>query len=147
VRWNALKHGLQTQALFAFTIHGEKQADFVRLHKDLRRALRPQGLLEELHVESAARCWCQICRSLRCEAGEIKRNQIEEAELPSLEGASEILDHLSIPVGAGLDGILRYRSAAYKQLSYHLAELERLQRASRGDHVAPPIRVQVEGAD
>ena len=53
-------------------------------------------------------------------------------------------DHVSIPTGSALEEILRYRIAVHKDLSYHLAELERLQRARKGDHVPPPINVQVQ---
>jgi hypothetical protein len=92
-----------------------------------------------------------ITRSLRCEGGEIKRSQLKhtgpegEDFLGALgsPGVSAIDDHLSIPTGPALERILRYRTAAHKDLSHHLAEFERLQRARKGDHAPPPINVQV----
>jgi hypothetical protein len=152
VRWNSYKHGLLAKALFSRPIDGEKPADFYRFLKELSRDLEPVGMLEEVHVEGAAVRYWLIQRSLRCEGGEIKRSQLKRTApggedhlgaLVSVEAAA-IDDHLSIPTGSALDRILRYRTAAHKELSYHLAELERLQRARKGDHVPAPINVQVQ---
>jgi hypothetical protein len=151
VRWNSLKHGLLVKALFLVVIDGEERAAFFRFLKAFRRDLQPVGMLEEMHVEGAAVSYWLIQRSLRCEGGEIKRSQLKRTgargddflgTLVSVE-ATAINDHLSIPSGAALDKILRYRTAAHKDLSYHLAEIERLQRARKGDHVPAPINVQV----
>ena len=152
VRWNAVTHGLLVKALFLVVIDGEERAAFFRFLKAFRRDLQPVGMLEEMHVEGAAVCYWLIQRSLRCESGEIRRSQLKrkspkgEDFLGSLISTelAEIDDHLSIPAGQALDRILRYRTAAHKDLSYHLAELERLQRARKGDHVPPPINVQVQ---
>jgi hypothetical protein len=152
VRWNSLKHGLLVKTLFLVVIDGEERATFFRFLKALRRDLQPVGMLEEMHVEGAAVGYWLIQRSLRCENGEIKRSQLKRKSPKgedfggSLINAelAEIDDHLSIPEGQALDRILRYRTAAHKDLSYHLAELERLQRARKGDQVPPPINVQVQ---
>jgi len=152
VRWNSFKHGLLAKALFLRPIDGEDPAEFHFFLNDLRRDLEPVGMREEMHVEGAAVCYWLIQRSLRCEGGEIKRSQLKRrapggddflGALVSVE-ATAIDDHLSIPTGSALERILRYRTAAHKELSYHLAELERLQRARKGDHVPPPINVQVQ---
>ena len=152
VRWNSLKHGLLVKALFMGSISGEEKAAFFRFFKALRRDLQPVGMLEETHIEGAAVSYWLIQRSLRSESGEIRRGQLM---LKSPKGGdfaaflispelAEIDDHLSIPNGQALDRILRYRTAAHKDLSYHLAELGRLQRSRKGDHVSPPIHVQVQ---
>jgi len=57
--------------------------------------------------------------------------------------ATAIDDHLSIPTGSALKRILRYRTSANKELSHHLAEFERLQRIRKGEHIPPPINVQL----
>jgi hypothetical protein len=151
VRWNSYKHGLLVKALFLVVIDGEERTAFFRFLKAFRRDLQPVGMLEEMHIEGAAVCYWLIQRSLRCEGGEIKRSQLKRTgpggddflgTLVSVE-ATAIDDHLSIPSGAALDRILRYRTAAHKDLSYHLAEIERVQRARKGDHVPAPINVQV----
>ena len=151
VRWNSCKHGLLAKALFLVVIDGEERAAFFRFLKAFRRDLQPVGMLEEMHLEGAAVCYWLIQRSLKCEGGEIKRSQLKRTgpggddflgTLVSVE-ATAIDDHLSIPSGTALDRILRYRTAAHKDLSYHLAEIERLRRARKGDHVPAPINVQV----
>ena len=151
VRWNSYKHGLLVKALFLVVIDGEERAEFFRFFKALRRDLQPVGMLEEIHAEGAAVCYWLIQRSLKCEGGEIKRSQLKRTgpggddflgTLVSVE-ATAIDDHLSIPSGTALDRILRYRTAAHKNLSYHLAEIERLQRARKSDDVPAPINVQV----
>jgi hypothetical protein len=150
-RWNAVTHGLQVKALFLVAIDGEERAAFFRFLKAFRRDLQPMGMLEELHVEGAAVSYWLIQRSMRCEGGEIKRSQLKRTGLGgedylgtfvSVE-ATAIDDHLSIPPAAALDRILRYRTSASRDLSYHLAEIERLQRSRKGDHVPAPINVQV----
>jgi hypothetical protein len=153
VRWNSYKHGLLAKALFLRPIDGEEPAEFHRFLKDLRRDLQPVGMLEEMHIEGAAVRYWLIQRSLRCEGGEIKRNQIQRTEEGGLDHrdrrfstgkAIKFDDHVSIPEDSALERILRYRTAAQKELSYHLAEFERLQRARKGDHVPPPINVQLQ---
>ncbi len=152
VRWNSLKHGLLAKAMFSRPIDGEDFRDFVRFLKALERDVQPVGMREEMHVLSAAAGYWLIQRSLRAESGEIRRSQLTckspkgDGFLGSVIGTelAEIDDHLSIPAGQALDRILRYRTAAHKDLSYHLAELERLQRARKGDQVPPPINVQVQ---
>jgi hypothetical protein len=103
---------------------------------------------EEMHIEGAAVSYCLIHRSLRCEGGEIKRSQLKRTgpggedflgTLVSVEAAA-IVDYLSILSGGALDRILRYLTAAHN-LSDHLAECERVQRARKGDDVPPPINV------
>jgi hypothetical protein len=151
VRWNSYKHGLLAKALFLRPIDGEDPAEFHFFLDVLRRDLDPVGMREEMHVEGAAVCYWLIQRSLRCEGGEIKRSQLKRrapggddflGALVSVE-ATAIDDHLSIPTGSALKRILRYRTSANKELSHHLAEFERLQRIRTGEHVPPPINVQL----
>ena len=91
-----------------------------RLASLTRRDLVPVGALEEMLVENIAVCWWRQKRALRCEAGLVRRafapdpgRQLEESlgrEMvlgPSPELAA-IKDHLSLPLGADLDRILRY---------------------------------------
>jgi hypothetical protein len=115
-------HGLLVKAFFLVVIDGEERAAFFRFLKALRRDLQPEGMLEEMHVEGAAVSYWLIQRSLRCEGGEIRRSQLKRiapggedflGTLVSVE-ATAIDDYLSIPSGAALDRILRYRSSANK---------------------------------
>jgi len=151
VRRNSLKHGLLAKALFSRPIDGEDPAEFHFFLDELRRDLKPVGMREEMHVEGAAVCYWLIQRSLGCEGGEIKRSQLlrtapgGEDHLGALVSAeaTAIDDHLSIPTGSALKRILRYRTSANKELSHHLAEFERLQRIRKGEHIPPPINVQL----
>jgi len=61
---------------------------------------------------------------------------------PSPELAA-IKDHLSLPLGADLDRILRYETSINRQLVYAIKQLERLQLARKGEHVPAPVSVQV----
>jgi hypothetical protein len=140
VRWNAVTHGLQVKTLFLVAIDGEERAAFFRFLKALRRDLQPAGMVEEMHIEGAAVSYWLIQRALRCEGGEIKRSQLKRT-VPGSEDflgtlvnveATAINDHLSIPAGASLDRILRYRTSAHKDLNHHLIEIERLQRSRKG---------------
>jgi len=161
VKRNAVKHGLQAKALFVFEILGEKKEDFTRLERSLRRKFRPNGPLQEFHLETVLRCMWSIARAVRWESAEMKKSQLRLQNAPAgelLRGIEQVfqrtsapkteidstVDYLCIPDTPALDLILRYRVSGHKELSYHLAELERLQKAENGDYVPAAIRVQVE---
>lgn len=122
----------------------------------------PVGTLEEMLVEKIKVCWWREKRALRREAGLIEREFVpvpdpppdpfaEETvrafgtdfrprKIPELE---EIKDHLRLPLGQGLDRILRYEAAMERQMAYAINQLERLQRARKGEHVPAPVNVQL----
>jgi hypothetical protein len=52
-------------------------------------------------------------------------------------------DPVSVPFGAELDRILRYETSINRQWAYAINQLERLQRARKGEHVPAPVSVQV----
>lgn len=52
-------------------------------------------------------------------------------------------DSRSLPLGAELDRILRYETTIHRQLVYAINQLERLQRARKGEHIPAPVSVQV----
>ena len=106
-------------------------------------------------VEKIAVCWWRQMRALRCEAGLVRRafapnpgRELEESLDrkmgfgPSPELAA-IKDHLSLPLGADLDRILRYETTIQRQLVYAINQLERLQRMRKGEHVPAPLSVQL----
>jgi hypothetical protein len=104
VRWNSYKHGLLAKALFLRPADGEDAAEFYRFFKALRRDLQPVGMLEDTHLEQAAVSYWSIQRSLRCEGGEIKRNQLQRTEVGrtrsprNCAGGADRLDHISAGV-------------------------------------------------
>ena len=76
VRWNALKHGLLTkEVVLPNSESGETKADFQELQGQLRKDLRPEGVLEEMLVEKIAICYWRLRRAIRCEVGEIRSAQ------------------------------------------------------------------------
>ena len=49
----------------------------------------------------------------------------------------------SLPASRDMDRLLRYETAIERQLYRALAQLERLQRQRRGEHLPPPLQVEV----
>ena len=155
-RHNALKHGVLASALLVTQGEGaEDRVEFDELLGALRRDLAPVGTLEEMMVERIAVCHWRHKRALRCEAGLVRRafipdpsRQLEDSMSrgvglgPSLE-LEAIKEHLSLPLGAELDRILRYETTIQRQLVYVVNQLERLQRARKGEHVPAPMSVQL----
>jgi hypothetical protein len=156
-RLNALKHGVLSSSVVVTKGEGaEDPAEFDELLGNLRQDLAPAGALEEMLVEKIAVCWWRQKRALRCEAGLIRRAFVPDssAELdemfssmghgPSPKLAS-IKDHHSLPLGVDLDRILRYETTIYRQMGCAITQLERLQRARRGEHVPAPVSIQLSG--
>ena len=146
-RRNALKHGILASALIITQGEGaEDPAEFDELLGGLHRDLAPVGTLKEMLVEKIAMCSWRQRRALRCEAGLIRRGFTREAadleEVLHPERAA-IKDHLSLPLGADLDRTLRYETTIQRQLVYAINQLERLQRARKGEHVPAPLSVQL----
>jgi hypothetical protein len=144
-RRNSLKHGILAPALLITEGEGAEDPDeFDGLLGRLRRDLAPVGTLEEMLVEKiAVSCWRQR-RALRCEAGSVRRAFLQLHFETNLERAS-IKDHLSLPLDGDLHRLLRYETTIHRQLAYAINQLERLQRARKGEHVPAPVSVQVSG--
>ena len=62
--------------------------------------------------------------------------------LPSPE-LDAIKDHLRLPSSDDVDRILRYETANNRQLVYAINQLERLQRARKGEQIPAPVSLQV----
>ena len=157
-RRNALKHGILSSAL-VITEGGTEDADlYCKLLSRLRCDLAPVGKLEEMMVEKIAVSWWRLQRALRFEAQAIQRSS-QEGIGPSIysalqfrKRASEGSDTnasksnpLSLPPDGELNRILRYDAANNRQLYQAINQLERLQRARKGEHVPAPVNVQVSG--
>ena len=81
VRWNALKHGILAKQIVIPAGEGrENGAAFRYLLAQLRRALAPAGVLEEILVEKIATCYWRLGRVLRAEAAEVQKGISEAAE-------------------------------------------------------------------
>jgi hypothetical protein len=120
-------------------------------------------MLEELLVEKIAVCWWRQKRALRWEGELASRpskeliNAIKEGnEIFRRAGIGEVeidekmdswagyaKDGPGLHSGAEMDRILRYETTIQRQLVYAINQLERLQRARKGEHVPAPVSVQV----
>jgi hypothetical protein len=90
---NATRHGLFSGVV---VIKGESQADFDRLHRELRHDRRPEGALEELLVHQLATFYWRLRRFRIAESAEVQaatefvqweskeRNRQDAARLPQL---------------------------------------------------------------
>lgn len=155
-RRNRLKHGILASALLITEGEGaEDRAQFEELLSGIYRDRRPVGTLEEMLIEKLAVCWWRMKRVLRCEAGLIEcgfisdpSRQIEESlsREMGLGPKAELLmirHHLSLPLGAELDRMLRYEAAIQRQLIHAINQLESLQRIRTGENVPAPLSVQL----
>ena len=146
-RRNAFKHGILSSALLITEGGGaEDRAEFDELLGGLHLHFEPVGALEEMLVEKIAVHWWKQVRALKCEAGLIRRaftsqpSDLHKILNPDLVA---ITDHSSLPLGAELDRIVRYEAANQRQLAYTFNQLERLQRARKGENIPAPVSVQV----
>jgi hypothetical protein len=147
---NALKHGiLASKWLIVEGDGAEDAAEFDKLLTALREDLAPVGALEEILVEKIAVCHWRQNRALRCEAALTSLTVGDEAPTiyralqyrrPDSEKAKV---RLNLPLDDRLDRILRYETSAHRQLVYAINQLERLQRARKGEHVPVPVTLQV----
>jgi hypothetical protein len=155
-RRNALKHGVLASALLVSKgLGAEDSAEFGELLTILHEDLLPVGVLEEMLVEKIAVCWWRQRRALQCEAGliECALVPVPETDIQFLSraiGASSrvseqkaIKSHLRLPLGEDLDRILRYETTIQRQLVHAINQLERLQRARKGEQIPPPVNVQI----
>jgi hypothetical protein len=63
----------------------------------------------------------------------------------NLPDKNELLFYFSLPPDAAMNRILRYETSIHRQMAYAINQLERLQRARKGEHVPAPVNVQVSG--
>jgi len=88
-RWNALKHGLlAAEAVIPAGDGRELRPQFERLHRQLRRDLRPGNALEEMLVEKIAVFYWRLRRLLRYETGEIRKRLDTAASRPGEQPAA-----------------------------------------------------------
>jgi hypothetical protein len=156
-RQNALKHGILASALLVTAGEGaEDPAEFNEFLTGLRRDLAPVGTLEEMMVEKIAVCWWRQKRVLSCEVGLVRRAFVPDLnheqlldrlasqwDLVRTPEQDAIKDHLRLPSSDDVDRILRYETANNRQLVYAINQLERLQRALKGEQIPAPVSLQV----
>jgi len=127
-RRNALKHGILSSVLIIRKgVFTEDGAAFEALLSDLVNDLAPLGTLEEMLVEKIAVCMWRERRALECEV-----SLSEHALNRQVQG----------PAQNAIAKLVRYETMNHRQL-HAMNQLERLQRARKGEHVPAPIKVEI----
>jgi hypothetical protein len=160
VRYNAYKHGI-TGGHFVISNY-ESYAEFSDLLQALISDRRPCSAVEDLLVDSIARCYWRLRRIDNAEQAkillELKRigppldySQREGETLEEFAKRAVDDDFREDALRAGLmlppidmDLILRYRASERRHLFQLLSELERVQRIRKGEYVAPPSTITLK---
>jgi hypothetical protein len=141
-RFNATKHGLLAEGITEL----DDAAGYRTILSDLIREKIPTGALETFLVQSAALDMVRWPRARRLEAEYITG----ELNPPTYLGLPD-LDELDPGLPASIASkalqelvtLQRYESSFGNRLFRTLHELERLQRARRGELLPPPVSVDV----
>lgn len=158
-RRNAVTHGvLASTLLVSKGLGAEDSSEFEKLLRRLHQDIVPVGVLEEMLVEKIAVCLWRQRRALQCEAGLIEcafvpavplKPLFDDEDLEKFWERSDnpkrepIRNHLRLPLGNGLDQILRYDTTIQRQFNQTINQLERLQRMRKGENVPAPVSVQL----
>jgi hypothetical protein len=158
---NALKHGMTArQLLICEGPAAEDPKEFESLRRSIYNDRKPVGAVECMLTEQIVACQWLYFRCLRCEKGyttlqsyigQAKPLQLQVRALAADRPDSDELwqraandpDHFSLPLGAGLDQILRYRDTTLRERDRAMLELERLQRMRNGESVAAPAKLHL----
>ena len=137
VKRNALQHGILAREV---VIPGKEDVvEFRRLHDWLRKDKQPKGFLEEMLVENIVICYWRLRRVLRCEIGEIQKEQNVDEESKKFDllrnggeeqedsGAVPVIFSSCLPSREATDKLLRYTTAIERQIHWAMSQLERLQ--------------------
>ncbi|MEW5994450.1 MAG: hypothetical protein AB1744_08635, partial [Candidatus Zixiibacteriota bacterium] len=140
VKWNALKHGLLAKAvILPKSDMCENRAEFESLLRQLRKELKPVGILEEMLTEKIAVGYWRLRRAVKAEAGEITKGLLHWDQLPcqprylkedrykwDLPKSSRML-----PSSAASDKIVRYETAIERRIHKAIEQLQHLQKRRR----------------
>lgn len=151
-RCNALQHGILVSKLLVTNgAWAEDCAAFERLFLAIQQDMQPEGELEKLMVQEIAICYWRLGRALQAEAAGVQRASERDRMLsacfaPQLRSSSppqQIKEPPSLPSGGDMSLILRYETSIHRQLAFALTQLERRQRARKGEHVPAPLSVEI----
>jgi hypothetical protein len=162
---NARKHGLLSQGVL---LPDEDKDEFDRFAQSLHGELNPQGELEHALVvrivgllwrlrrtgklETGVLFWRRLLAEVDLDVGhfghemvdvDLRRKARKEAAKTDTT-ALAFLGELYIAGESSLAKLSRYESAMQRNLMRTLHELQRLQAARRGEHVPPPVAVDIE---
>lgn len=151
-RYNATKHGIFSRDVLQSEGFGkEDKEEFADLLTGLREDCKPIGVREEIMVQRIALCLWRLKRASEYDVGTMMlRYMGAQVDLKSRGTADSEIEfltpsfrHLRLPQGKEMDLLLRYETTIQRLLASALNQLERLQRARKGEHVPAPLTVQV----
>ena len=151
-RYNAIKHGIFSRDMLqSWGLGKEDREGFEALLTLLLEDRKPVGVVEEVLIERIAVCLWRLKRASEYETGTMQLRYIgHQVKLKSsatsdseIEFLTMCFRHLLLPQDKEMDLLLRYETTFHRQLLSTLNQLERLQRARRGENVPAPIAVQV----
>ena len=133
VKYHAVKHGLLSKELI---LPDENAGDAMDFEQQLRASLRPEGPVEELLTDRIILSAWRLRRLARIETEMLK----DDWDNYGGEGIGHAfyLNVRSLPV------LSRYETTLERGLYKALHELQRLQAARSGDHVPPPVVVEID---
>jgi len=129
VRLNAVTHGLLTKVA---VVRGEDPALLEQLRENLITEMEPHGEMETLLVERIATGMWRLRRVLNAESTRLQHEWDKRERYPFV--GAYIL---------GWEKLSRYETMIERQLYKANAELERMQRIRRGEHVPAPMAIDV----
>lgn len=139
---NAIRHGLTARQLL---LDDEDASEFEEHRRGFEDALSPIGALEEWIVEQIVATSWRMRRIALVEAEQFERNRPTRAAL----GPPVVRTGLSTAFGTGVEQgfwpvLQRYESHLLRAVGRHLHELERLQRARRGEQTPAPAVLDID---
>lgn len=136
-RWNALRHGILSQQVVIKTKgYRENRKAYDSVLQTITEALQPVGAIEEMLVERIATTYWRMRRVL-------------EAEVEVICGSGDYM-----PLGKQVylaseraQNVARYEANLDRILFRAIHELQRIQAARRGESVAAPVVLEVNGPE
>lgn len=148
-KYNSLKHGILSDVITDYD-----KGNFEELHQRLINEFNPETAIEEIIVERIVLCTIRLSRAVKAETEYIKK--ILNPEIGHHEGLLDVelgrwvVDKPGYTPKFDKDAVkplenlyLRYEKSLENRLYRALHELERIQRARKGDSIPPPISVDI----
>jgi len=140
-RRNALRHGVLASVLLV--LGTEDAASYAKLLQRLRQDRDPVGEMEEYLVEKLSSCIWRERRAVYWEAEGLRQGEAFNVKLNNRLPEPPPLSGPCLPDPARVELLLRYRASVLTEIRFVLSQLERLQRARKGEHVSAPVDVHV----
>jgi len=140
-RRNPLKHGILASVLLVEDV--EDAAAYEKLLYRLRQCFEPVGEMEEYLVEKLSACIWRERRAVFWEAEGLRQGEAFNVKLTNRLPEPPPLSGPCLSDPARVELLLRYRASVLTEIRVVLSQLERLQRARKGEHVPAPAEVHV----